>query len=140
MAKFDAFKNQELARVNQVAKKYINLLKELGEITLPVIESNCFSSWAQFTIQISKSINRLDIQSKLKDAGIPTNIYYIKPMHRQGAFSNTRSAVANCPNTEALCNTVLCLPIHPYIEDQEVSYVCDKLIKIIGDSMQSVKS
>lgn len=140
LAKFDVFKNQELARVNQVAKKYINLLKELEEITIPAIESNCFSSWAQFTIQISNSINRLDIQSKLKDAGIPTNIYYIKPMHRQGAFCNTRSAVANCPNTEALCNTVLCLPIHPYIEDQEVSYVCDKLIKSIGDSVKSIKS
>ena len=67
----------------------------------------------------------------MKDDGIPTNIYYIKPMHKQGAFVGTRSAIAECPNTEALCESVLCLPIHPYMTDEEVKMVSEKL----GDAL-----
>ncbi len=72
------------------------------------------------------------MQKKLKEKGIPTNIYYIKPMHAQGAFEGTRSAVAECPVTEELCKSVLCLPIHPYLEDSEAEFVADSLIDALG--------
>jgi dTDP-4-amino-4,6-dideoxygalactose transaminase len=48
-------------------------------------------------------------------------------MHKQGAFIGTRSVEADCPNTEMLCNRVLCLPIHPYLTDEEVRFVAEKL-------------
>lgn len=48
-------------------------------------------------------------------------------MHKQGAFAETRSAEAECPNTEKLCEAVLCLPIHPYLEDKEIEYVATEL-------------
>ena len=54
-------------------------------------------------------------------------VYYMKPMHLQGAFAGTDSADAGCPVTERLCRTVLSLPLHPYITDEEIKKVADAL-------------
>ena len=65
----------------------------------------------------------------MKENGIPTMVYYARPMHTQGAFSGTDSRIADCPNTEYLCSHVLSLPIHPYMEDEDIVLVCDKLME-----------
>ena len=54
-------------------------------------------------------------------------VYYMKPMHLQGAFDGTDSAVADCPITERLCKTVLSLPMHPYMEEKDVAFVVNKI-------------
>lgn len=125
MAKFPMFKGEELDKVNHVASRYTEQLADTG-LTLPIIGERYYSSWAQYTVQLPEGIERIEIQKKLKSDGIPTNIYYIKPMHKQGAFVGTRSSEANCPNTENLCNRVLCLPIHPYLEDGEIDFIVEK--------------
>lgn len=71
------------------------------------------------------------VQNYMKEAGIPTMIYYRKPMHMQGAFSGTWSADADCPVTEKLCEQVLCLPIHPYLEIEEIELVVKTLIEAL---------
>lgn len=131
LAKFDAFAKEELTAVNYVADLYNTKLSDAMGLKLPHIQDNCYSSWAQYTIQLPHQAGiqeqlefRKKIQLSLKEQGIPTNIYYIKPMHKQGAFSGTRSAEADCPNTEILCYAVLCLPIHPYLEDGEIELIC----------------
>lgn len=130
LAKFPTFRDQELADVNRLAEKYTELLSDIEGLVLPTVgnkDSQYYSSWAQYTIQLPESVNRVDVQKKLKSSGIPTNIYYIKPMHKQGAFINTRSSVVDCPVTEKLCESVLCLPLHPYLEDEEVEFIVEKL-------------
>ena len=129
LAKLKAFKEFELDAVNNVAKQYTDRLSKTNAIKTPVIRNNCYSSWAQYTIQLPEYADRAKIQSELKAVGIPTNIYYIKAMHIQGAFKNTRSSIADCPVTENLCKTVLCLPIHPYLMVEEVDMICDSLLK-----------
>lgn len=126
LAKLPTFKDSELDKVNHVAERYTSLLSDTG-LVLPIIAERYYSSWAQYTVQLPDGVNRGDIQAKLKAEGIPTNIYYIKPMHKQGAFVNTRSAEGECPNTEQLCKTVLCLPIHPYLEDEEIDFIVERL-------------
>ena len=131
IAKLNTFKNEELGKVNAVAEMYNQLLADVEGLTLPHISVNCYSSWAQYTIQLPEKANRTNVQKELREAGIPTNIYYIKPMHKQGAFGGTRSSEADCPNTEYLCNNVLCLPIHPYLEDSEIMYIASTLKEIL---------
>ena len=126
LAKFPEFRDAELEKVNRVAKKYTDLLSNTGLI-LPLIGEGYYSSWAQYTLQLTPESDRSIIQECLKTDGVPTNVYYIKPMHKQEAFAETRSAMADCPVTEMLCNTVLCLPIHPYLKDDEIEYVTNKL-------------
>ena len=129
LAKLKVFKENELDAANNVAKQYTDRLSKNNAIKTPIIRDNCYSSWAQYTIQLPEGSDRSKIQSELKAAGIPTNIYYIKPMHLQGAFRNTRSSISECPVTDKLCKTVLCLPIHPYLTEEEVDMICDSLLK-----------
>jgi len=133
--KFDAFKNYELEDINKVAAKYTELFTAAGAqekgLVLPIIEDGFYSSWAQYTVQLPEGADRDKIQSEMKALGIPTMIYYIKPMHCQGAFAGTDSAVADCEVTEQICGSVLSLPLDPYKSDDDVKLVVDSLIKLI---------
>lgn len=126
LPKFKAFTEYELSDVNQVADWYTDALKDT-ELILPVVKEGFYSSWAQYTIQLPEKVDRKTIQSKLKDEGIPSMIYYAKPMHLQGAFVGTESAYADCYVTERLCATVLSLPIDPYKTKEDVNSVVSAL-------------
>lgn len=130
MPKLKAFREYELDNVNKVAHWYNeNLLT--SNLVLPIVKDGFYSSWAQYTVQLPDSAERDKIQSNLKEKGIPTMVYYAKPMHQQSAFENTRSKDANCPITERLCKTVLSLPMHPYMSEEDVQLVCDSLVKLL---------
>ena len=130
LAKYDQFIKYELKSVNKIAEWYNELLSDT-ELILPDVLDGHVSSWAQYTIQLPDGADRAEIQRKMKGIGIPTMIYYRKPMHQQSAFSGTISADADCPTTEQLCSNVLCLPIHPYLKREEVEYICKSLISCI---------
>ena len=122
MPKLKAFADYELDDVNKAADMYMEALKDAG-LTLPLVPEGFRSSWAQFTTQLPADIVRADLQAALKAKGIPTMVYYPKPMHLQGAFEGTYSAEADCPVTERLCATVLSLPMHPYLTQEDVNEV-----------------
>lgn len=130
--KFEAFEKYELKDINIVASWYNEAL-ENTQLVLPIIAEGYVSSWAQYTIQLPKNISRSNVQKKMKELDIPTMVYYAKPMHKQGAFENTDSAVSRCPVTETLCETVLSLPIHPYMTKEMVQEVVNKLIMVIKE-------
>ena len=130
LPKLKAFDEYELNDVNQVAEWYTSKLEESGLI-LPLVPEGFISSWAQYTIQVPESIDRTVVQSKLKEAGIPSMVYYAKPMHLQRAFEGTDSAGADYSVTERLCKTVLSLPMHPYLTEEEVETVIQELIDAI---------
>ncbi len=128
--KFKAFKDYEVKDINRIAEFYTEEFKHAGldsTLVLPQIKEGFTSSWAQYTIQLPSKINRSELQSKLKAQNIPSMIYYIKPMHLQGAFEGTDSAVADCPVTERLVKTVLSLPIHPYMNANDVTFVVNTI-------------
>ena len=127
LPKFDAFRKYEVEDVNRVANIYTENLKNMKELTLPTVKEGYYSSWAQYTIQLPEWADREQIQACMKEQGIPTMIYYVKPMHMQGAFAGTGSAIADCPVTEELCRSVLCLPMHPYLTDDEAKAVTKAL-------------
>lgn len=128
--KLKAFEQYELVDVNKVAEKYAKGLSQLKEkVKTPVIPENFYSSWAQYTIQLGDRSIRDKLQAELKAAGIPSMVYYPKPMHRQEAFAGYEYDNADFPNTIRLCDTVLSLPMHPYLEDQDIK----KIIIAISD-------
>lgn len=127
LPKFEAFRRYELENVNKAARMYTALLRNIDGLVLPTVDKAFYSSWAQYTLQLPAGTDRSAVQTYMKSTGIPTMVYYIKPMHEQGAFTGTLSAVADCPVTEDLCERVLCLPIHPYMTDDEIETVADVL-------------
>ena len=131
LPKFKAFREYELDSVNRVAGWYTEGLMDT-EVILPDIHEGFYSSWAQYTIQLQAKADRKTVQDKLKEAGIPSMVYYMKPMHIQGAFSGLDSAVADCPVTVQLCQTVLSLPMHPYMQKKDVDFVVAELKKALA--------
>lgn len=129
--KFKAFKEYEVADVNKAAKKYDELIKEkLGDkIIIPFIPKGYLSSWAQYTIQLKDKDTRDSLQSALKEEGIPSMVYYPKPMHNQEAFEIKGEYEFNTEGTDALCDTVLSLPIHPYITEDDINTVVSAIEK-----------
>ena len=122
--KFEAFRMHELEEVNRATAWYTEALQGSG-LVLPEVRPGFVSSWAQYTVQLPQGTDRTAVQAELKEKGIPSMVYYAKPMHHQGAFANTRSAQADCPVTERLCETVLSLPLHPYMTEQQVQKISD---------------
>ena len=120
--KLKAFQEYELERVNQVADWYGENLSDTGMI-LPFVKENYVSSWAQYTVQLPAGIDREALQEYLRKKDIPTMVYYRRPMHLQGAFRNMDSKKATCPVTERVCRSVLSLPMHPYMKEEEVKQI-----------------
>ena len=108
--------NEELEAVNRVARKYDELLA--GKIKTPIVPNGYTSSWAQYTIQAE---NRDELQARLKAAGIPSMVYYPRTMSRQTAFAHLNQQP--CPVADKLSQTVLSLPMHPYMTDEEIETV-----------------
>lgn len=126
--KLKAFKEYEVEAVNKAAEQYTALLKDT--VTVPVVPEGFYSSWAQYTIQLKDREQRDKLQQILKDNGIPSMIYYPKPMHKQLAFGLATADGAcdygfDCSTTESLCDTVLSLPMHPYLKEEEIGKVAE---------------
>lgn len=126
--KLDAFKNYELAAVNKAAKWYTERLK--GKVKTPIISNDFYSSWAQYTIALDDKEQRDAVRNKLKKQGIPTMVYYPKPLHAQLAFENIPYD-GSCSVTERLCNTVLSLPLYPYLKEEDMEFVVNSLLNAL---------
>lgn len=126
LAKLPIFIDEELDKEQMIAGRYSELLGDL--VITPSIKENYYSSWAQYTIRLKTKEQRDELQVKLKESGIPSVVYYQKPMHRQKAFENVRYSEEDYIVTNKLCDTVLSLPFHPYLTWEEVEMVV-KVIK-----------
>ena len=125
--KLKAFAGWETQDANRAALWYNELLQG-GGLALPTVRDGFASSWAQYTVRLPAGADRAALQAKLKEQGIPTMVYYPKPMHAQGAFAGTDSARAQCPVTETLCQTVLSLPMGPYLPREH----CVQVARALG--------
>ena len=123
LVKLKAFKDYELVDVNKVAARYTEKLKDV--VKTPVVPEGFYSSWAQYTIQVANKEVRAGLQAALKALDIPTAIYYPIPMHRQTAFNNLNLNDNLCPVSDQLADTVLSLPIHPYLSAQDQDVICN---------------
>lgn len=121
--KLRAFKEYELAAVNQVAERYTRGLREFVQI--PEIREGFHSSWAQYSILLENENTRDKLQAYLKDKGIPTMIYYSKPMNCQTAFKDYDCRKVDLSVTEQICQRILALPLHPYMMMEEQEKVMD---------------
>lgn len=127
LPKFYAFKDYELKAVNDVATWYAKRLK--GYVITPTVLDGYLSSWAQYTILLKNKEERDMLQAKLKEKDIPSMIYYPRGMHQQQAFRNLNLKDEDYPNAVEATKRVLSLPMHPYMTEEEVDYICSVILK-----------
>ena len=103
---------EEIVARNAVAERYASGLT--GVATVPRVGNESTSVWAQYTIRLAPG-RRDALAAALKAQGIPTAIYYAKPLHRQAAYRGFPVADGGAPVSERLAGEVISLPMHAYL-------------------------
>jgi len=126
LPKFKAFVDYELDAVNKVSMWYTERLKE--KCVTPTVLDGFLSSWAQYTILLENKKERDGIQAHLKGQGIPSMIYYPRGLHQQEAYKWMGLSDEMYPNTIKATSRCLSLPMHPYLEEEDVDMICNALM------------
>ncbi len=127
--KLKAFKDYELADTDATAAKYTEGLKDC--VKVPVIPEGLSSGWAQYSILLKDEKERGEVQSYLKENGVPSMIYYQRGMHQQTAFKGYHCYGEQFPVTLSVCSRVLSLPLCPYLTDEDQQ----KVIRLIREKV-----
>jgi dTDP-4-amino-4,6-dideoxygalactose transaminase len=120
----------EIVTRNAVAQRYTTALVDIA--TVPRISNESTSVWAQYTIRLAPG-RRDALAAALKAQGIPTAIYYAKPLHRQVAYRDYPVADGGVPVSERLAEEVISLPMHAYLK----APVQDRIIAAIRRALAS---
>jgi len=128
LAKLDVF-DAELAIRERIAAVYD---RRLGNaVVIPARVPDSASAWAIYAVLLPNEATRTRLQAALWDAGVPTAIYYPRPLHRQPAYAGHHDGVA-LPVSEELSSRILALPIHPDLSMTDVERVCDAVTQALA--------
>src|SRR5690606_13618084 len=116
LAKLEIFPD-EVARRQQIAKRYDALLSAAGLNKAPYIEPHNCSVYAQYTVQVE---DRPTVQARLKELGIPTAVHYPIPLNRQPAVADSAAVL---PVGDDVAKKVLSLPMHPYLAEYSIEAI-----------------
>lgn len=114
------------ARRRGVADYYDNALKTVDFVRKPVRAVYSTHVFHQYTVQVV-GVDRDELKGYLQEKGIPTMIYYPIPLHLQEAYRQAQFREGTFPVTEKLSKTVLSLPIHTEMEEDQLSYICETI-------------
>lgn len=120
----------EIARRNEIAARYTNHLS--GRLTTPTVANGRTSVWAQYSVLTGTGEQRDAIVSQLQHAGIPTMIYYSRPLHLQKAFDYLGHHIGDFPIAEDASRRIVSLPMHAYLDDVEVDVVSTAVLAALS--------
>ena len=125
--KLKIFADEIVAR-ERTARRYHD---GLGDVAIvPRIAAGLASVWAQYTIRLPAG-RRADVAARLHADGVPTAIYYPKPLHRQEAFRQSPVAGNGLPATDRLAEEVLSLPMHAYLDEPTQDRIIDAVRRAV---------
>src|ERR1700723_915842 len=116
------------AKRQAIAREYRRMLAN-ARLALPMDDSRDECVYHQFVIYVNC---RCSLISKLDEKGIATSIHYPKPVHLQPAYSSLGDPAGKCPIAERACDRVLSLPIFPGVTAEQISYVANSVLEIVG--------
>jgi UDP-2-acetamido-2-deoxy-ribo-hexuluronate aminotransferase len=121
LAKFGIFP-EEIRLRQEVAQRYAALIETLGApVEPPRVPAEIVSAWAQYSVMARDGEHRTSLLNRLKEASIPSAIYYPKPLHLQTAFKDLGYSPGDFPVSESCAERIFSIPMHPYLTqaDQE---------------------
>lgn len=104
----------EIEARQRVARRYDDGLRDL--VATPQVPADCISVWAQYTIRIPGG-RREAFMARMREQGVPTAIYYPKPLSQQEAYRHYPVAGNGVAVSERLAREVVALPMHPYLDE-----------------------
>ena len=116
----------EVAERNRIGARYSELLRDV--CVVPEVIPGNTHVYAQYTIRVK---DREALGAKLKEAGVPTAVYYPKCLHEQPVFAGT-SAWGDLPESEKASREVISLPMHPYLSEADQDKVVAAVKAALG--------
>jgi UDP-2-acetamido-2-deoxy-ribo-hexuluronate aminotransferase len=127
LAKLTVFPEELVAR-EKIARIYDQRLG--NAVIVPKRVPDSTSAWAIYAILLQDEAARDRLQGNLREQGVPTAIYYPRPLHSQPAYSGHHDG-AGLPVSEDLAKRILALPIHPDLSELDVAQICDAVLEAI---------
>jgi len=115
----------ELAARERVAAYYDSRLG--NAVVTPARVADSKAAWAIYAILLPNGAARTKLQDGLKAAGVPSAIYYPKPLHQQPAYQGAHDGAA-LPVSEDLAGRIMALPIHPDLTEEDLARICDAVL------------
>lgn len=121
-----------ITRRNQIAIKYNNLLKEYSDYIIP-LTNNYYSAYHIYVVKLNVEKigkSRDEIFKLLKESGIGVNVHYM-PIYLHPYYQDLGYIQGLCIEAEKVYEQIITLPIFPLLTDNEIEFVCNKIIEII---------
>jgi len=121
--------DEELAARARIAAVYSARLA--NAVTVPALVPDSTSAWAIYAILLPDTAARDALQASLKEAGVPSAVYYPRPLHHQPAYAGAHDG-ATLPVSEDLATRIMALPLHPDLTDHDVERICNAVIAAVA--------
>ncbi|WP_290207844.1 DegT/DnrJ/EryC1/StrS family aminotransferase [Winogradskyella bathintestinalis] len=119
----------------RAARQYNEAFKDHPNITTPTGLENGDSSddhvFHQYTLNL-EGVDRDALVSHLQEKNIPCGVYYPIPLHRQKAYKDERYNEADFKVTNELVTSVISLPMHTELDDEQINYITDTVLNFIN--------
>ena len=120
---------EELVAREKIAAYYDHRLG--NTVTIPTRVPDSTAAWAIYSILLPDGVDRGAVQDALRSDGVPTAIYYPRPLHRQPAYRDHHDG-AMLPTSDFLADRILALPIHPDMDEAAACHVCDAVVAAVA--------
>lgn len=118
----------EIEERNRIAARYSEGLKNL--LVTPHVPEGSLSVWAQYTLR-APGRDRDALVSALKERGVPTAVYYPKPLHLQTAYKQFPVVAGGLPVSERFAAEVFSLPMHAYLDEETQDFIIDSVRSVL---------
>lgn len=126
LAKFEIFP-EEVELRQQAASRYMSLFTSNASCIIHHVPEGCKSAWAQYSLLAHGEDHRAVLQKTLSDNGIPTAIYYPKPLHLQTAYSALGYKKGDFPISESCAERIFSIPMHPYLKKEDQKKISEAI-------------
>jgi UDP-2-acetamido-2-deoxy-ribo-hexuluronate aminotransferase len=123
LSKLEIFPEEIVSR-NRVAARYTEQLSLCESLQIPRVPEGLLSAWAQYSLLSNR---REGIRSALRAKGIPTAVYYPKPLHLQTAYEGLGYRAGDFPVSESASRRIFSLPMHPYLLDEQIRIIAHEV-------------
>lgn len=113
-----------------VARRYRDGIGDF--LITPHVPEGCKSVWAQYTVRVRQGQVRDAIMAELKNEGVPTVVYYERPLHQQTAYARFPRDTAGLAVSERLSSEVFSLPMHPYLDETVQARIIEAVVSAAG--------
>ncbi len=124
--------NEYIAARQKAAAYYDKAFAGNKKLLIPARDVHSTHVFHQYTLRVV-GMSRDELKARLQEKGIPAMVYYPVPLHLQKAYQDPRYKAGDFPVAERLAACVLSLPMHTCLDEEQLAYICEAVLKLIVD-------